>query len=91
MYIQRQLKGFRNPKYEKILQLIKGFKFDWGEPFDENDDYYKSAVDAVVDNRHKLAHGEDVGISLVRVKDYFERVDSLIEKMIEKTEYNRTQ
>jgi hypothetical protein len=39
----------------------------------------KDAVDSVVNNRNRIAHGENVGISYVRIKEYYDRVVEVIE------------
>lgn len=79
-YVSRQLKGFQNPKMSKILELLKAFNVEWANVL-EFDDELKSAVDSVVENRNKIAHGEDVSLSFVQVQNYYKSIIKLIDKM----------
>ncbi|MFQ5949777.1 MAG: HEPN domain-containing protein [Nitrospiria bacterium] len=83
-YVDAQLKGFQNPKMEKILELTKLFSSEWeselrsvtqGEP--------KDAVDSIVANRHRISHGEFVGVTFTRICDYYKNAIKVIE-LIEK-------
>jgi hypothetical protein len=79
-YVSARLENFRNPKSENIYQLTGGFSTSWeaalrtatlGE--------LKDAVDSIVANRHRIAHGESVGLSMVVLKDYYRRVVKFVE------------
>ena len=39
----------------------------------------KDALDSVVDLRNKIAHGESVGVTYIRIKDYYKRISEIID------------
>jgi len=39
----------------------------------------KDAVDSVVANRHQIAHGQDVGLTLIRIMGYYAHVSETID------------
>ncbi len=79
-YIEAQLEGFQNPKMGKILQVVEAFNPKWAEEIQNLPDYLKikNAVDSVVANRHKIAHGEDVDIEYNRLRSWYADVYKLI-------------
>ena len=89
-YVSNNLEGFQNPNFEKIRQLVNSFDFNWIEDLENNSIDFKDAVDSVVDNRHRLAHGKDSNISFNRVQDYYNRIDKMIDVMKNKVDYNTT-
>ncbi|MBI4638264.1 MAG: hypothetical protein HY727_18150 [Candidatus Rokubacteria bacterium] len=79
-YVEVELDDFQNPNMPKILDLVGSFNPEWrieleaasaGAP--------KEAVDSIVANRHNIAHGQTVGISLVRIRDYYQRAMKVLE------------
>ena len=78
-YAEARLDGFQNPNMRKILDLAGSFSKDWraelevacaGAP--------KEAIDSIVANRHSIAHGQTVGISLVRIRDYYRHTMTIL-------------
>jgi len=64
----------------KILDLAGSFSSDWraeleaacaGAP--------KEAIDSIVANRHNIAHGQTVGISLVRIREYYRHAMTVLD------------
>jgi hypothetical protein len=39
----------------------------------------KDAIDSIMANRHQIAHGKDVGITVARVKEYLEKVVEIVD------------
>lgn len=79
-YVEGRLEFFQNPKMSKILELTRAFSPEWADSLeDATKDEYKAAVDSIVANRNRLAHGDDVGLTYVRVKEYYERVQKVVE------------
>lgn len=79
-FVRSRLKGFQNPNMNKILDLTGAFNPEWktqlraateGEP--------KEAVDSIVANRNKVAHGESVGITYSRIQGYYTNAVKVIE------------
>jgi HEPN superfamily RiboL-PSP-like protein len=79
-YVERRLEFFQNPKAPKLVALASDFDAAWGDELetflvDERRDH----VDSVVANKNQIAHGENVGITYMRAKDYFDSVVEVVE------------
>ncbi len=85
-YVDAQVSRFQNPKMDKILELTRAFSSEWAEELDKaTSGELKDAIDSIAANRHKIAHGESVGISLSRISRYYRdavRVIDLIEAQL---------
>lgn len=75
-----RIRKFSNAKMAKISDLINEFDVALKN---ELDAYvageYKSAVDSIVSNRHQIAHGKDVSISISVLKDYWKAAVKVVE------------
>jgi hypothetical protein len=66
----------------KIFELVATFNPDWEKSLkDALDERILDSVNSIVANRHHIAHGRDVGITYVRVKQYYEDAVKLIEAL----------
>ena len=67
------LERIQNPKAEKFVETAGAFKKAWGEElslfFKENAEV-KEAIDSIMANRHRIAHGKNTSVSLAMVKEY---------------------
>lgn len=82
-FVERKLDDLQNPKMEKILQLTGAFSAEWESTLRKNTEgALKDAIDSIVANRNNIAHGQDVGITYARIKDYYHKAFKVI-KMIE--------
>jgi len=84
-FVKCELGSFQNPRMGKILDLTRAFNPQWANQLEAaTEGQLKDAVNSVVANRNQIAHGRDVGITYVRIKNYYEdvvEVVDLIEKM----------
>lgn len=81
-YVGRQLDWFSNPKLGKILDELAHFSAAWHDSFEAAlTDEEKDAVNSVVNNRHQIAHGRNVGVSTVPMKRYFNDCKSVVRKL----------
>lgn len=79
-FVSQQVKDFQNAKMNKILDLIRDFSPTIAMNVETaTEGKLKDAVDSIVQNRHQIAHGQNMGISLVTVKGYYESVVKAIE------------
>lgn len=79
-FVENKLKEFQNPKMEKILLLIKLFSSEWESLLrNRTEGELKDAVDSIVNNRNKIAHGDDVGITYARMYNYYKNAVTVIE------------
>ena len=81
-FVEEQLRDFRNPKMEKILEIARMFSPKWEEDIRKaSEGEKKDAIDSIVANRNRIAHGEDVSITFSRINNYYANVIKFIELM----------
>lgn len=71
-YVDTRLRGFQNPNMEKILELLECFNPDWKIQVEAaTRGKLSDSVNSIVGNRHRIAHGESVALSLSSMKTYY--------------------
>jgi len=72
-YVNRHLRRLRNVKSERLLQLVGAFDPERrSEVEEEIRGRLADSINSIVANRNLVAHGRDVGLTLVRVKQYYD-------------------
>lgn len=81
VYVRSSVSKVQNPTTQKYVEIASTFKKEWGEELLDfaNKDGRKEAVDSIMSNRHKIAHGKSSDISMARVKEYLRKSIDLIE------------
>jgi hypothetical protein len=81
-YAEYNLSRLQNAKFEDILQLLGRFNPSWRDRFENGvSEEIKDAVDSVVNNRNQIAHGMDVGISIVTFERFYKCVRTLLTEL----------
>lgn len=80
-YVEATLAKIQNPKSSRFLETARSFNPDWEDSLNKylEEDGRKDAIDAIMSNRHLIAHGKDSGISLIRVSDYIKKSVQVVE------------
>ena len=79
-FVERRTRRFANAKIGRIQELLSDFDSDWRKAFDELLlDEERDAVNSIVDQRNKVAHGGSVGLTYLRVKTYYKQAQRVIE------------
>lgn len=80
-YVELALNKIQNPKAGRFLETATSFNKDWEKDLIEfmESDGKKEAIDAIMSNRHLIAHGKDSGITLARISDYLAKSVKVIE------------
>lgn len=80
-YVSRIVLKVQNPKSHRFVEMATAFSQDWGRSLEDflSQEGRKEAIDAIINNRNQIAHGRDVGISVVRVKEYLDRCVPVVE------------
>jgi len=74
-FVESRLRGITNLNEERIQQLLGAFSSEWRERFrQKRTDAQKAAIDSVIANRHLIVHGQSIGLTLARMKDYYKEV-----------------
>lgn len=70
-----------SPSAGNLIALAGRFDKQWGEELEDflDDEQHKAAVNGIVDNRHKIAHGEYSGIALTKVEEWYGAVKEVVE------------
>lgn len=71
----RSLSRIRNPKTGKFLETAEAFNKKWKEDLKlfTEEEGRKEAIDSIMTNRHRIAHGKNSDISIVRLKEWFSK------------------
>lgn len=81
-FVSSKLKRCINLNTENLLQVVGAFSSDWREQLEiETEGERKEAIDSIVKNRHKIAHGKSSNISFAEVKKYYKKVVEVLELM----------
>lgn len=79
-YVSSRLGSFQSPKMGNILELTRAFSRQWAEELENaTEGELKESVDSIVANRHNIAHGRDVGISYVTIREYYQNAVKVVE------------
>ena len=71
-FVENRLRQFQNPKMGTIVELAGGFSQEWRKRLEsDTKGRLGESVNSIVDNRHKIAHGESVGLSLQTLSQYY--------------------
>lgn len=78
-YASTQLSRLQNLNSERLTQVVGAFEREWREDFTRFlDGPRKDALASVLGLRNQIAHGESVGVTYVRIREYYLRVKEII-------------
>lgn len=80
-YATSTLSKIQNPKTEKFIEVTRAFNSVWADKLEKfvNESGRKEAINSIITNRHKIAHGKNSDITLARVKEYLMKSIQVIE------------
>lgn len=80
-YTVAKLNKIQNPKTDRFLETARGFSTTWADELEMfvSVDGRREAIDGIMSTRHQIAHGKSVGISFVRIKDYVDKAEEVLE------------
>lgn len=74
-FIQKKVKSITNLKNNNLIDLLNSFDSEWGDKYKTNiSDEQVDAINSIVANRHLIAHGRNVGITYISVKNYYDDI-----------------
>lgn len=79
-FVEARLERSQNFKPQKLADLLGQFEPDWRTRLDAflAKEERRSALDSVYANRHQIAHGESVGVTLTQVKAWDNRIEEIV-------------
>lgn len=83
-FVNRQLGSFPSPNMERILSLAGAFNPEWRDKLEDvTSEEINGSINSIVSNRRLIAHGRSVGITIGRMKRYYNDAVKLV-KLIER-------
>lgn len=88
-FISQTYRHTTNLNMEKIIDILQKFDDSWKDSILSNLQYdeYSSSIQAIYDNRNKIAHGENVNVTVSNleywyhsIQDFFDYVNRLINR-----------
>jgi len=74
-FVWARIKDLTNLNDEKIASTLAAFNPIWRETFcARRSQEQKDAIDSVLANRHQIAHGRSVGLTMARMRQYYDDV-----------------
>jgi hypothetical protein len=79
-YTSSQLKFFQSASSENLIRLIGAFDRQW-----ETDlttfltEERRAAINSVIGNRHRIAHGLDVGVTVHQLAEWYPKVNEVVD------------
>jgi hypothetical protein len=71
-FVEGNLKSFRNPRMNLILDIVGKFSDDWRKELKaQTDGRLGDAVTSIVVNRHSIVHGQSVQLTLLLLIQYY--------------------
>jgi len=74
-FTSKMLQKINNPKSSKFVETAYAFKKEWGEELEKyfsDNPQNKTAIDSIMANRHRIAHGKTATISVVQLNQYLD-------------------
>ena len=79
-FVQNRLRQFQNPKMGNILEILAAFSQPWKLQFENTTNGQLSeSVNSIVGNRHKIAHGDSVSLTLSSLRQYYRDAIRVVE------------
>lgn len=72
---------FRNPKFQKISELLEKFNTQWASDFNRLPNLHKIAIDNIVYHKNDIAHNLGSDITLTDIKNYYNNSKAIILKI----------
>lgn len=79
-FVSTKLRSFQNPKMGAILELFGSFNPAWRAQLEvATQGQLSDSVNSIVGNRHKIAHGESVSLSLCSLVAYYKDAITVVD------------
>ena len=80
-FSRKVLSQIQNPKTERFIEITSSFNKSWGDDLElfVGENGRREAINSIMTNRHKIAHGESSDITYHRLRDYLSKAIEVIE------------
>lgn len=84
-FVQAKLRDFQSPRMGTIIELFACFNPQWRAEIEQaTQGQLSDSVNSIVGNRHKIAHGESVSLSMSSLAAYYKDAAAVI-ALLERT------
>lgn len=82
-YATKQLDGVQNPRPDRLVKIAASFDPVWGRDLETHltQNFRSDAVNAIMSNRHLIAHGRSSNITVSQISLYLGKVVEIAEFM----------
>lgn len=82
-YAIKQLDGVQNPRPDKLVKIAASFDPAWGRDLENHlsQNFRSDAVNAIMSNRHLIAHGRSSNVTVGQISLYLGKVVEIAEFM----------
>ena len=82
-YATKQLDGVQNPRPERLVKIASAFDASWGRDLEAYlfQDFRSDALNAIMSNRHLIAHGRSSNVTVGQMSLYLTKVIEISEFM----------
>lgn len=82
-YVSSQLYYFQNATVENITRLLASFDKGWESSLSSfMTDERRAAVNSIVGNRHRIAHGLDVSVTIHQLAQWYPKINEVIDHLL---------
>jgi RiboL-PSP-HEPN len=82
-YVESQIGRLINVNSDRILQVVGSFDASWRKDLETNFADELITVNSLYANRHPIAHGDSVGVTVNTAREHYDEVASLVNKLVE--------
>ena len=83
-FVTRRTRRIGSAYIDRIRGLLNDFDEGWKKEFNRSlPDEERDAVNSIVDQRNEIAHGGSVDITYLRIKEYYQRAQRVIDRVAE--------
>jgi hypothetical protein len=78
---RKALSQITNPNTTRFIEITLSFDKTWGSNLKDfvEDNGRKDAIDSIMSQRHRIAHGKNSDITVVRLREYLKKAIEVIE------------
>jgi hypothetical protein len=80
-FARSEIEDVQNPKSGRLVQIASSFDKSWGDALDVflKDALRGDAINAIMSNRHRIAHGQTSDITVARVNAYLTKIVEVVD------------
>lgn len=80
-YVKNRLSKIKNPATGRFLETAGAFKTEWKDNLTQyvDTDGRREAIDSIMENRNKIAHGKPSNITVAYIRDYMTKSVEVLE------------